>query len=171
MKPILLLILSFFFGSAALNAQQLPLATEYPKKQLDSLLNRYYSQEANDINQPPQTVLNRFQEHFPKAREIDWETYDYFYEADFEQNNVDIVALYDSKGNLLMCLVDITNRDIPDAVKKSVNNRYKGWRIDDAEKMCTAYETQYRIYLEKSGKELKTFFTDRGEFISETPRN
>jgi hypothetical protein len=49
----------------------------------------------------PNTVLDRFNDSYPYARDVKWDTDDGMYKVDFEMGNQDMKATYSPDGSLL----------------------------------------------------------------------
>ena len=97
----------------------------------------YAAAMAQDIpaSQVPLVVVNTLTEKFPKTTGLEWEKKRDLYEAEFDIKNIDHKALIDATGKLAMFKHDIRSSDLPKIVRNTIRNHYKGFRIDDAEKL------------------------------------
>lgn len=120
---------------------------------------------AQDIpaSQVPAAVKNTFKAKFPAATRLEWEKKGELYEAEFHVNNVDHKALLNETGQLQVFKNDIRTANLPQAVKQAVKTNYKGFRIDDAEKVTRGTVVYYQVELDGEPHDQKVVFTTDGK--------
>ncbi len=69
-------------------------------------------------------------------------------EADFDVSRTDHKALYQPNGKLLAWKCDVRAGALPPAVSKAIRTQYKGYKIDDAEKVTRDKTELYQIELD-----------------------
>lgn len=118
----------------------------------------------------PAVVLNTFQQHFPKARDVEWEkTAAGLYEAEFEIGLMqrDHTVYISPAGKLEKHIQEISNSSLPEAVKKQLAKEYDGYRISDPKKIEEGQTVTYRVELENRMEELKVTLDTGGKVIDE----
>jgi Protein of unknown function (DUF2874). len=125
----------------------------------------YYSAPSSS-SQPVANIQPVFNERFPNATDIEWKVSNNVYEIDFEINNVDHEAWYDSEANLLMYKYDIANSKLPLSVLSAIANDYPGYVLDEAERVYKGSIIGYYVDLKKNKTEVHAFYDDKGFFIS-----
>lgn|SRR5690554_188799 len=123
---------------------------------------------AQDVpeNQVPSVILNTFKKEFPKASDIEWEREDELYNVDFEIGYfTDYEAWFDASGKLIKYSEEISEKDLPQAVKDAVKKQFDGYRIDDVEKFIENNIETYRVEIEKGNDERYVTFSKNGKLI------
>lgn len=124
-----------------------------------------YSQDI-PASQVPAAITKTFKAKFPKTTGLDWEKKGDLYEADFDVNMIDHKALYDASGKLVALKKDIRKADLPAAVKSAIDTRYKGFRIDDAERVERGGKVYYQVELDGRPNDEKLVFTADGQIAA-----
>src|SRR5688572_18251270 len=115
----------------------------------------FSSCRAQDISEKkiPAVVLNSLKAKYPMAKKIEWEKHQTNYEAEFDVNDsAEISVKIDTGGNILMEKLDISQSELAPAVLATIEQLYKGYVIDDAEKINKAGVVYYQAELEGKGK-------------------
>lgn len=122
---------------------------------------------AQDIrsNEVPSLVLNSFHKTFPKALEEEWEFKNNLYKVEFEIDRNDHEAWLDNEGNIMKQKQDMQAKELPKAVSGTIKTNYKGYRIDDVEKIITGTKTVYKVELKKGLNEQDVFFDPSGKVV------
>lgn len=123
---------------------------------------------AQDIpeSQVPSVVLNKFKAEFPKAKDVEWEMKGSEYNVEFEIGwFTDYEAWFSGTGQLLRYTEEISNGDLPTAVKDAIKNQHDGYRIDDAKKIVENGTEKFLVEIEKGNDERKLLFSGDGKFI------
>lgn len=114
--------------------------------------------------QVPATVKASFQKKFTGAKEVKWEKEDGKFEANFEQNNNEMSALFSNAGMLEETESEIKKSELPPAVVSYLNSNYKGIKIKETAKLIKAngevnFEAQIKnmdLIFDVNGKLIKT---------------
>lgn len=93
-----------------------------------------------------------------------------FYTVSFYIPEGKIVAVYDEDGKILRTIERFKNLDLPDAVLKSIENKYPGWNIvDDAYLIEYSHQKgvnrTFKIKLKKRKKTLKVKLDEKGNYL------
>ncbi|SMO87745.1 Putative beta-lactamase-inhibitor-like, PepSY-like [Saccharicrinis carchari] len=123
---------------------------------------------AQDVhqNQVPSVVVNSFKKEFPKASDVEWDRQGDQYNVEFEIGFFDdYEAWFSATGKLIRYTQDISSSKLPKAVKEAIKNQYKGYRIDDAEKITENKAVSYSVEIEKGNDELELVFSADGKLI------
>lgn len=139
---------------------------------LAMLLSMGLSVVAQDVQRRgvPAVVLNAFQQHFPKARQVEWEREkDGSYEVEFNIGLVsrDHKALISSEGKVLRHEEEIASSSLPDAVKKRIKAEFNGYRIDGAKKIDKEGKVAYLVELDSLQGDLEVHFDAGGQVLKE----
>ena len=74
--------------------------------------------------QVPSVIVNKFKAKFPKASDVEWEKNGEIYNVDFEIGwFTDYEAWYNESGNLVKFTKEISEKDLPQAVKNAVKKQ------------------------------------------------
>jgi hypothetical protein len=122
-------------------------------------------------SQVPSIVLNNFDTQFPKATDVEWELKGALYLVDFETNwNVDHEIWYDAAGKMTKHREEIAKNTLPAAVLSKINTEFKGYDIDEAEKVTTDNGVCYVVELDAFLKEeWEVTLDENGTIISKLP--
>lgn len=116
----------------------------------------------------PSVVLNKFQQTYPKTTMVEWSLkYNGQYKAEFETGlaEYDHNVWFDKTGKLLKHEEEIAKNELPTAIKNSISNNFKGYRIDEAEKITEQGKTVYKLNLEKMDNELEVIIDSNGGVV------
>jgi len=114
------------------------------------------SLKAQDIpsSQVPSVIVNKFATAYPKATDIEWERKGELYNVEFEMGrNIDHEIWYDKSGNLVRHKEELSKNNLPSKVTAKLQQDFKGYRIDDVEKITEGTKVTYKM-------ELKSFTKD-----------
>lgn len=123
---------------------------------------------AQDIPQSevPSVVLNTFKKEFPKASDIEWERKGDQYNVDFEIGWFkDYEAWFSADGKMVLYTEEISDTDLPKAVKDAIKELYSDYRIDDVKKIVTGGVPTYKVEIEKNHEEFDLIFSKNGKLI------
>lgn len=123
---------------------------------------------AQDIPQRevPSLVLNSFKQLFPKALDVEWEIRGEDYVVEFE--NIfgdDHKAWFNPTGKLLKHKQEIRVSQLPDVVRASIKNDFKGYRIDSAEKIQAENSVTYKVEVETLFDEWEAIYSEDGKLL------
>ena len=143
----------------------------YSNAEIDKMVKEHFRSRSMDVN-PPALLKEQLKKDFPNASDIEWEEAANIYEADFEIERMDYKAYYDSKANLLMCVIDIHESEVPAVGKNTAIAKYPDSDIDkDAKKVYKGTNIYYVIELEKDRTERKITLAMDGSIIEEKIKN
>jgi len=150
---------------------QVPPAEDfYTPEELNNLLITLIQCYDRDIIAPPDVVNAAFRNQFQNAYDIEWETCANLYKVNFEIARLDYDAVYDNQGNLLLYKYDIPNRELPAAVKQTINAKYSGYCIDDVDKVILANFICYDVDIERNDYDIWVYIKEDGTFLYEDRR-
>lgn len=112
---------------------------------------------------PPAEAKLAFEKKFPGATKVKWGKEKNDYEVNFLDKQVEMAAVYDSKGVCRETEVSIPSNQLPITVKAYILKKYTGARIKEAAKITTAngiltYEAEVNkqdLIFDATGKFLK----------------
>lgn len=105
---------------------------------------------AQDIStsQVPSVILNQFNKDFSKATDVDWEMEGNLYNVDFEMGwNIDHEVWYNAEGKITKHKEDIALKELPKVVSSRINTDFKGYNIDDLERITENGKVVYKMEL------------------------
>jgi len=101
----------------------------------------------------PSVVVNKVQESYPGAKDVDWKKSKDNYEAEIQVNDsTEVSILVNIAGNKVMEKRDIRISEVPSAVTNALTNHYKDYKIDEADQITKDGTTYYQLELEAKGK-------------------
>lgn len=115
--------------------------------------------------QPPAAVLAAFEKEFPNAMDVDWDLKGTQYKVEFETGILftDHEVWYDANGKMLRHEEEISEGDLPEAVKRSIATDFPNYRVDDVERIMIGNETNYAMELKMQGQgEWKVAYAEDG---------
>ncbi len=123
-----------------------------------------------DISQSkvPSVIVNKFQQGFSKARDVEWEMKGDNYEVEFEVGrhpDRDHEILYSPTGDVLRHKQEISKKDLPAQISKKLKAEYKGYRIKDVEKIVKGDQTIYKLEAKSSKEEWEMKLDDKGNIL------
>jgi hypothetical protein len=158
-------ILTAMFINAVLFAQSPAISTKYSDEEIAIFIKNYKNSRERDVI-PTGVLLKKFQQDFPNAYDVEWETNDEIYEADFDVKFRDFTAYYDKDGNLLMYKQEIRKTELPAVVKTAAEAKYPKYRFEDIKKVVKGTEIFYEIEMEYRDSEVEMLITSEGKFKS-----
>ncbi|MEO9953671.1 PepSY-like domain-containing protein [Nonlabens sp.] len=97
-------------------------------------------------NQVPSVIVNDFHKQFPKATDIEWEMDGSTYHVEFELRwNIDHEIWYTTDGKISKHKEDISQKELPKAVLNSIEVNFKGYSIDDLERITDNGSIFYKM--------------------------
>ena len=117
----------------------------------------------------PTTIRTSFDKDFPNARDIEWEKKGANYKVEFEIGRNDHEVLINTSGQILGHKEDISDSQLPQAVKSKIKNEYKAYRIDGADKQAVGSKVLYKVEIESgrfnNKKELDLILDQKGQIL------
>ncbi|MFZ6664615.1 PepSY-like domain-containing protein [Peijinzhouia sedimentorum] len=128
--------------------------------------------KAQDIpqSQVPSIILNQFNAQFPDATDIAWEMERKQYKVEFETGwNKDHELWFDINGSVIKHKEEITKEELPTEIKSKINNDFKGYSIDDLERISEQGSILYKMELNSLFRQdWKMVFDKAGNVVSKT---
>jgi len=125
---------------------------------------------AQDIpqSQVPAEVVSSFQKAFPDARDVEWEMDGNLYKVEFEigMRQLDHDAWYNDAGQLLKHQEEISKNSLPKQVAAGVKQEFKGYRIEDVEKITEGDKVTYKLEVKSSMEEWKLTLDSNGKVLT-----
>lgn len=124
---------------------------------------------AQDINQSdvPSAVTDAFTKEYALVTKVEWEKDTENYKAEFDLDRMDTEVWYNVSGTVVKKEVDITEAELPQAVRDAVKSGYADYRIDDIEKVWQNNATSYELELEKNNEDKHVIFDEKGKVTAE----
>lgn len=127
--------------------------------------------QAQDIpqSQVPSVVLSSFNTSFPKAQDVEWEMENGLYNVDFEIGwNVDHDVWYSATGEMVKHKEDVSPKDLPASVSKTIKDQFGDYSIDDLERITEGKDVVYKMEFESlMGQDWKVVMDDNGKVLSQ----
>ena len=101
------------------------------------------------VNQVPSIIVNEFNKEFPKARDVEWEMDKGLYQVEFETGwGRDHELWYDSAAILKRQKEEMKISEIPELIRESIENGYKGYSIEEVTRITEGGFQLYHLELE-----------------------
>lgn len=125
---------------------------------------------AQDIpqSQVPTGVVSNFQKAFPDAMDVEWEMDGNLYKVEFEigMRKLDHDAWYDDAGQLLKHQEEISKNSLPKQVTAGVKQEFKGYRIEDVERITEGDKVTYKLEVKSRTEEWKLTLDSNGTVLT-----
>lgn len=119
-------------------------------------------------SQVPTNLNTNFQKAYPNATDVEWEMEGENYKVEFDMGKMDNEIWYSIDGNTIKTEMEITENDLPSAVKNTVQSKYPDYKIDEVEMTEENGKKTYEVELEKWFQEdRKLMISENGDLISE----
>lgn len=116
----------------------------------------------------PQPVKAAFMKQFPKAEHAHWGMESKTeYEVEFKLASEDMSATYGTSGQWLETEKDIKASALPEAVRKTLSDKYAGYRMKDASYVENPKGKFYEADIEKGEKSMEVVFNTDGTVFKE----
>ena len=122
---------------------------------------------AQKISEPqvPSIVLNAFQSKFPGIKETKWEVKDEVYKVQYEFQAREHDLWIDKNGTVKKHKQDFPKKELPQAIVSYINQHFKEYKIDDADKIETEGKFFYEVDIEKKPEDRRLLFSEEGALI------
>jgi hypothetical protein len=145
-------------------AQTPAISEKYTDAEIETLIKNFNQSKSRDLIVTG-NLLNRFQQDFPNAKSVEWETNDEIYNVEFEVKSCDFDAYYDKDGNLLMYKHEIKEKELPAVVKTAATSKYPKYRFEEIEKRVIGKKIFYKIEMELKDTEVDMIISEDGKFL------
>lgn len=127
------------------------------------LLTAAFQVNAQDV---PQKVKEEFGKKFPNAQKVKWDKEnDTEWEAEFKMNGKEYSANFTNDGTWKETEQEIKVSELPDAVKKTLEKEFAGYKIEEAEISETPQGTFYEVEVEKGKQEFEVLLSKDGKVL------
>ena len=121
-------------------------------------------QTAKDV---PAGVASAFLQKFPKATNVEWgRENDTELEAEFKMDGREYTANFDNSGNWMETEYEIKAKEIPAAVKSTLDKEFAGFKIKVSEISETKDARVYEFVLEKGETSMEAAIDPEGKVLS-----
>ena len=122
-----------------------------------------------DLKKVPAKVLASFHKAYPKAEikgtSIETENHHKYYEIESVEGMKHIDLLFLSSGKIAEVEETIPDNELPAPVMKSLNAKFKGLKINKAEKVTSGKKVTYELAIESNKKEHYVTLWPNGKFV------
>ena len=115
--------------------------------------------------QVPPVVLKAFQSKFPGIKEAKWEVKDEVYKVQCEFQSREHDLWLDKNGIIKKHKQDFPKKELPQAIVSYVNQHFKEYKIDDADKITAEGKVFYEVDIEKKPEDRRLLFSEEGALI------
>tara|TARA_R110000772_G_scaffold74718_4_gene162721 strand:- start:1093 stop:1530 length:438 start_codon:yes stop_codon:yes gene_type:complete len=119
-------------------------------------------------SQVPTNLITNFQKEYPNATDVAWELEGENYKVEFDMGKMENETWYSKDGNTIKTEMEITENNMPQAVKNTAKSKYPDYKIDEVEVTEENGKKTYEVELEKWFQEdIKLVISESGALISE----
>lgn len=112
----------------------------------------------------PQKVKDAFAQKFPTAKSVKWDKESNTeWEAEFKMDKMEYSANFMADGTWKETEHEITEKDLPAAVKKALSDGFPGFKTEEMELSETPSGTVYEFALEKGDTEMEVAIDSSGK--------
>lgn len=116
-----------------------------------------------DEKDVPAAVKSACEKSYPNAEKVKWEKEGANYEAEFENDEVDMSVVFSPDGKMLEEEREIALNTLPETIKNYVKTNYPDQKMKEATIIRKADGTQsYEVEV----KDLDLFFSENGTFLN-----
>lgn len=124
---------------------------------------------AQDLNASdvPSNLNDAFNKEYPKASDVEWEKEMDNYKVEFDLNRHEHEVWYNASGSVLKKEQEITESELPQAIRDAIKSNYAGYRVDDVEMIWQNNASTYEVELEKGQDEKHITFDGDAKVLKE----
>lgn len=120
----------------------------------------------------PTEVTTAFSQKFPTAKKVKWDKENETeWEAEFKMNGKEFSANFTSEGIWKETENEISEAEIPLAVKQTLESEFNGYKIEESEISITKDGKVYEFALEKDESELEVGIAPDGKVMKKEVKN
>lgn len=114
----------------------------------------------------PTSIVNKFKNSYPKAKDIDWEKEGSLYKVDFDLGlSKDYKAWYNVSGQRVKFTEDISKAKLPQNILAKIKTDFAKYRIEDVEKVTTGKAVTYVVELKHVKQDWKVVFDSQAKVL------
>jgi len=106
-------------------------------------------------SQVPSIVKDALKTKFPNSNDIEWEKKGEYYNVEFEIGRNDHELWITPSGQIVKHKEEISSAQLPQNIKNKIKTDYKGYRIDDVDKLTIKDKVLYKVEIETRTKNNK----------------
>jgi len=99
-------------------------------------------------------ALSTFNSQFANATDVDWSVGENYYKADFRYNNNYVAAYYNTEGEFIATVRNISSLNLPVTLQTNLKNHYSSYWISDLYEVAKAESISYYITLENADQKI-----------------
>lgn len=124
---------------------------------------------AQDLNSSdvPGNLNDAFNKEYAKATDVEWEKEMDNYKVEFDLNRHEQEVWYNASGSVLKKEQEITEAELPQAIRDAIKSQYAGYGVDDVEMIWQNNTTTYEVELEKGQDEKHVTFDGNAKVLNE----
>jgi len=116
----------------------------------------------------PVNVKSAFSQKFPGASKVKWgKENENEWEAEFKMDGRKYSANFNNNGSWMETEYAVTKKEIPDAVKASLEKEFAGYKIEESEISETAEGKVYEFAIENGKSEMEVSVDEAGKIIKQ----
>ena len=116
----------------------------------------------------PEAVQKAFQEKYPEENNPDWKKDEHGnWESHFKKDGEKYRADFNKDGSWIETENDIKNEDLPEAIKKVIQEKYADYEVTEIEHVENSEKGEfYDVEFKQKGKNLDVMFKTDGTIIN-----
>lgn len=114
----------------------------------------------------PSIVASTFQTTFPDAKELEWETVNENFEAEFELSSIDHKALLNGKGELLKYKKEINFTQLPLQIQHSILENYTREEVEDIELISYNQQIYFQLEIDQEFLDKEKIYNEKGQLTN-----
>jgi hypothetical protein len=120
----------------------------------------------------PENVKNAFNKKFPQAKNVHWDKESNTeWEAEFKMNSKNYSANFGTDGTWKETEYEISEKELPETVKNTLNKDFNGYDIENAEITETPDSKAYEVEVEKDEITIEVVIDEQGKIIKQKKVN
>ena len=115
----------------------------------------------------PSNIIQKFHKLYPKAYDVEWEKEGELYKVEFELGllEVDHDIWFDKNAEIIRHREEIEKAELPRDVTTYLQDKFKGYRIDEMLRITEGDEIVYRVKVKSPQEVAKLVFDINGQRI------
>ncbi|HXA00635.1 MAG TPA: PepSY-like domain-containing protein [Cytophagaceae bacterium] len=113
----------------------------------------------------PEDIRDKFKTLYPSAGNVQWNKEIKNYKVFFIDSGRNISVSFDKKGNVRKTEIKIEEKEVPDAVMKTINKEYHQAKLISFSRIDSRHTIQYAAIMDIKKEDYIVFFTPEGKII------
>lgn len=125
---------------------------------LAAILFCYGTIHAQDISasEVPEVVKNALLKTHPNPKDVEWERKGEYYNVEYEIGRHDHELWISPSGQIVKHKEELSANALPQGLRNKIKSDYKGYKVDDVDKLTIGNQVLYKIELESGRGSNKT---------------